>query len=499
MVGEGNRSSLLTHQLVPSRTPLSSPISHQPQLDIQDECLRTLTAHAVPPVETQVDGDSSDEVLAPPPNSPVAAYGSSGSTSIHVSDMKGGNWKNDAEVREVYEQATRKVGAAVGGEELTLALCAHPHPVQLISTQTEATGKLVTVPTRTLSPSSPSMIDTASDMSSSTHNSPYSPSVPACNLHHHSTSLHSNPPTPSFPGRRCSSLPPTLHQSKNCCGQQMLRLELDIPMIDNGSHLSLSTSLLTPPQTPLSISSCSETCQQQLDVQNTQDKQIRTDVLLLPVVPTVSKEDGLPSSMLDITPTDSGLYLAQIPLNHQPSDVAGRRCSPLTMETCSDKVFAPPDCTVAAQCACSSASTHAGYVGQGLLAQGQLGDLKDSVKVVGTSEQVAADVEVVDEGPGFTMAPSSPSSSSMVPESTSTTPSEISPMAQLMQEYSSAETGIMLVLSLGELTPDLIVERGKDGTRGLRHYHLVKATLDNICMVVMAQQTFVQRAAALMV
>ena len=57
----------------------------------------------------------------------------------------------------------------------------------------------------------------------------------------------------------------------------------------------------------------------------------------------------------------------------------------------------------------------------------------------------------------------------------------------------------MLVLSLGELTPDTIVDRGKDGTRGLRRYHLVKATLDNICMVVMAQQTFVQRAAALMV
>ena len=136
---------------------------------------------------------------------------------------------------------------------------------------------------------------------------------------------------------------------------------------------------------------------------------------------------------------------------------------------------------------------------QGLLAQGQLGNLEDSVTVVGTSERVTGDVEVADEGLGFTMAPSSPSSPSMVPESTSTTPSEMSPMAQLMQEYSSAETGIMSVLSLGELTPDLIVDRGKDGTRGLRRYHIVKATLDNICMVIMAQQTFVQRAAALLV
>ena len=142
---------------------------------------------------------------------------------------------------------------------------------------------------------------------------------------------------------------------------------------------------------------------------------------------------------------------------------------------------------------------HTSDVGQGLLAQGQLGNLKDSVKVVWTGEQVTGDVEVVDEGPGFTMAPPSPSSSSMVPESTSTTLSEISPMAQLMQEYSSVEAGIMSVLGLGELTSDLIVDRGKDGTRGLRRYHLAKATLDNICMVVMAQQTFVQQAAALMV
>ena len=60
-----------------------------------------------------------------------------------------------------------------------------------------------------------------------------------------------------------------------------------------------------------------------------------------------------------------------------------------------------------------------------------------------------------------------PSSLSMVPESMLTTPSEISPMAQLMQEYSSAGTGIMSVLSLQELTLDLIVDRGENRTRGL--------------------------------
>ena len=169
---------------------------------------------------------------------------------------------------------------------------------------------------------------------------------------------------------------------------------------------------------------------------------------------------------------------------------------PLILKDCLDKLFVLPDHSFANNC---PTLAHTSDVGQGLLAQGQLGNLKDSMKVVWTGEQVTGDVEVVDEGPGFTMAPSSPSSPSMVLESTSTTRSEISPMAQLMQEYSSVETGIMSVLSLGELTSDLIVDRGKDRTRGLHCYHLAKATLDNICMVVMAQQTFVQQAAALLV
>ena len=95
---------------------------------------------------------------------------------------------------------------------------------------------------------------------------------------------------------------------------------------------------------------------------------------------------------------------------------------------------------------------------KGLLAQGQLENLEGNEKDVGANE-----------------------------------------LAQLMQEYSLAETGIMSILSLGELIPDLIVDRGEIRTRGLRRYHLVKATLDHICMVVMAQQALVHRAAALMV
>jgi len=74
------------------------------------------------------------------------------------------------------------------------------------------------------------------------------------------------------------------------------------------------------------------------------------------------------------------------------------------------------------------------------------------------------------------------------------------PMAQLIQEYSlvmiesqlgPTETSIAWVLSLEELTPDLIIDRGEDRNKGLCHYHLVKATMHNICEVVTAQQTFI--------
>ena len=190
-------------------------------------------------------------------------------------------------------------------------------------------------------------------------------------------------------------------------------------MVDNTSHLSI--------------------CHLRPD---SRDKQVQTEELPWPGVPAVESQS---SSMLNITPTDSGLYPAQIPLNHQPSDIALKQRSPPTVENCLGKVFA-------AQHASSSTLTHTSNAGQGLLAQGQLVNLKGN-KDVGPNE-----------------------------------------LAQLMLEYSSMETRIMSILSLGELTADLIVDRGEDSRR---RYHLVKATMDNIGTVVMAQQTFVQRAAAL--
>jgi len=81
-------------------------------------------------------------------------------------------------------------------------------------------------------------------------------------------------------------------------------------------------------------------------------------------------------------------------------------------------------------------------------------------------------------------------------------------MAQLIQEYSSVgigsqlgstETSITWMLSLEELTLDLIIDRGEDRIKCLHRYHLVKAAMDKVCVVVTAQQTFVQQAAALLV
>jgi len=86
--------------------------------------------------------------------------------------------------------------------------------------------------------------------------------------------------------------------------------------------------------------------------------------------------------------------------------------------------------------------------------------------------------------------------------------SEKSPMAQLIQEYlsvaiesqsGSTEMSITLVLGLEELSPDLIMDRGESGNRRLPCYHLAKATMDNVCMVVTAQQLFLQQASALIV
>ena len=76
-----------------------------------------------------------------------------------------------------------------------------------------------------------------------------------------------------------------------------------------------------------------------------------------------------------------------------------------------------------------------------------------------------------------------------------------SPMAHLIEEYSSAmiqsqlgstQRTITLVLNQEELTSDHVVDRGEDRARNLPRYHLVKAMMSILTVVVTAQQMFLQ-------
>ena len=136
-----------------------------------------------------------------------------------------------------------------------------------------------------------------------------------------------------------------------------------------------------------------------------------------------------------------------------------------------DKVVAPANNTFTVNCMGSSTAAHADGARY-------LGDWKDNAKVVGIDGQAS---NIHSNG-------------------------EFAPMAQLIQEYSSVmieshlgsmEMSITSVLSLEELTLDLIVDRGENRKNHLARYYLGEATMSNVCAVVSAQQIFLQRAAAL--
>ena len=85
---------------------------------------------------------------------------------------------------------------------------------------------------------------------------------------------------------------------------------------------------------------------------------------------------------------------------------------------------------------------------------------------------------------------------------------EDSPMAKLLREYRaqdldsqglSAETMIQSIINVNELGPEMIMDRGSERAPRLPRYHLAKAMINNLTVVVTAQQIFLQRAAALIV
>ena len=85
---------------------------------------------------------------------------------------------------------------------------------------------------------------------------------------------------------------------------------------------------------------------------------------------------------------------------------------------------------------------------------------------------------------------------------------ENSPMAKLLREYRSQgldsqrlsiESQIQSIIDVDELGPEMIMDRGSNRAPRLPRYHLVKAMMNNLTVVVTAQQNFLQQAAALIV
>ena len=106
-----------------------------------------------------------------PPDDIIAVHCSHSSTSVHTGDTRErGSLESETKVVEVDEQVTGEIGAA-GGEKVNTVPGAHPHPIQLTSTQAEVTEELATVSSRTLSPSTIPCSTTATpNVSNSTAN-----------------------------------------------------------------------------------------------------------------------------------------------------------------------------------------------------------------------------------------------------------------------------------------------------------------------------------------
>ena len=198
-----------------------------------------------------------------------------------------------------------------------------------------------------------------------------------------------------------------------------------------------------------------------------------------------------------------------------------------------------------------SLNTHTINDEQGLLAQGQLGTLRDDMKVVGNDELVTGEVEVMGEGTGFTTALLSPSTeqqsasttahafdptlnlcqgptisllcSSISPISRPLTcltykdtnlpmnyrgnasTFENSPMARLLEEYTggmsddepSTETLVTLLVTMIDLEADNI-KKVEDLNRGTMKYKLSDSLMESLHKTTVELQLFVGRAAGLL-
>ena len=295
-------------------------------------------------------------------------------------------------------------------------------------------------------------------------------------------------------------MPPTLRQLENCCEQQLLSSH---PNVSEESRSPSSTGQLAPSQTLISPNSSLVSCQRQHNTQNRHSRafaaraasMIEFNGTMSSLTPNTSylppnnNQSNLNVQDERIPPR---MQLLDVPMfedeQHQSMTMCTNDSAPiLTVLTPPpsilpaplpqmsqdhlDKVVAPANNAFTVYCVGGLTAAHADGARY-------LGDGKDNAKVVGIDEQA----------------------------SNTHSNREFTPMAQLIQEYSSVmieshlgstEMNITSVLSLEELTLDLIVDRGENRKNRLARYYLGEATMSNVCAVVSAQQIFLQRAAAL--
>ena len=352
----------------------------------------------------QTHENCSDEVVLSR-NRIIAVQRSDSSTSAYTRDaMEPGNLKDNAEVGGANGQDTKEIEVVAEGEEVTQDI----EELVAAPAKTLSSSTALRPSTTALQPSLTTLrhmsIIRAQSSPTSSATSSNDLSIDKSSSVRSPTSSITTSPLQRQPLKTCPLFPPYRDE-------RLLRGDPTSPIaVDNAGNTSLS-GYSTPPISPSALAS------------------------------------NLSSPILDNTLNTS---------HHQPP-------SPVIFDNVSDMLSSSHDdpsipMISPSASSCSSTSTHTHDVGQGLLAQGQLGNLEGNEKDMGPNE-----------------------------------------LAQLMLEYSSMEGSIMSILSLGELTVNLIIDRGEGIKRGLRRYHLATATMDHIYIVAMAQQTLVQRAAALMV
>ena len=356
----------------------------------------------------------------------------------------------------VNEESTREIEVAVERAEVTGVLGGWSHTVQLTSVQAETAIGPIMVPSSHSTASWPTSVAPRLSNHISNPHQGSTMMLPRSIPHPHDVhqllpSLHPHPFTPCSPTRHASLSPP-FRRFEDFRGRRLLRSQPGAPMVGEAHHSLSRLRQLDTPNEDLRLSPSRA-------APAAESKDCMGLLMLNMCTPSPSKTDKLSPVMQD----------KQMQTEVLPSpDV-----SMVANEWCSSPSHAPP-------------SGHSSYKNSKRVQHSFSPPFKPTMPVITEMESELKVPQRLTMEEGF----------------------EESPMARLIQEYTSAriepqlgltEMSITSLLSLEELTPDLIVDRGEDRNRRLPCYHLVKATMDNICSAVTAQQIFLQQAAVLIV